>query len=251
MQPDKIVMILSARFANDTNSDLFDNYKFNNTVGELSTDILLNFLQVLLNSLQSEKWRILFENEELTDTLGRLLHLYAVDLAKNRNNVKRAKKVNEIKLLSVRMLSCVLEKLALNMDSPITMRFAQHLGEREAIVLPETERSFSAASHRSSRDLSEARNELLEAHLSLIDRFLQIIVQRQINFPSDIQGSFYCYLTDFRFYSDLDKVFRSTNMSHSNERLDAILNRLRTIKDAESERLSNSSSCEKISVIEC
>lgn len=100
-----LVDVLNTEYSNK-NLDLFDNYQFNNTLGELSTEILINFLKVIENIVQSEtSCRDGIESELFCDMLWNLFSSYIFDLEKNKNNVKRLKKVQAVKYYSVKILS--------------------------------------------------------------------------------------------------------------------------------------------------
>jgi hypothetical protein len=107
----KYVHILNTDYSRH-NSDLFENYRFNNTYGELSTDIVKTLLQTILNLISTGRDHLkqhLAGSAQLTQFIVQLLYSYLIDLDKNKNNVKRLRKIESIKLVSFKILNQLLE----------------------------------------------------------------------------------------------------------------------------------------------
>lgn len=104
-----LVELLNAEYSNK-NCDMFANYKFNNTIGELATETVLNILKALTNlSLNDQTVRDSVESELFCDMILDLFLSYMFDLEKNKNNVKRLKKIEAIKFYSIKILSQIFE----------------------------------------------------------------------------------------------------------------------------------------------
>jgi hypothetical protein len=111
----KIHSILTSSFNNKTNSDLFEKYQFNNKSGELKTDLLLLFLRLYSNIItfkcghldqsdnESDDYKNYIQTDKNYEFID-VLFIFMTDLIKNRNNVMRLKKIDSIRLLTLRIL---------------------------------------------------------------------------------------------------------------------------------------------------
>lgn len=109
-----LVELLKSEYSSK-NLDLFNNYRYNNTLGELATEIVLNILKALSNlSLNEQIVRESAESELFCDLVYELFSSYFFDLDKNKNNVKRLKKIEAIKFYSIKILSQILENFRKN-----------------------------------------------------------------------------------------------------------------------------------------
>ncbi|RNA31151.1 hypothetical protein BpHYR1_005295 [Brachionus plicatilis] len=104
-----LVELLNSEYS-AKNSDLFSNYRYNNTVGEMATEIVLNILKALANlSLNEQTVRESVESELFCDMMHELFLCYIFDLEKNKNNVKRLKKIEAIKFYSIKIFAEIFE----------------------------------------------------------------------------------------------------------------------------------------------
>ncbi|CAF1109444.1 unnamed protein product [Brachionus calyciflorus] len=106
-----LIDLLNSEYSHK-NQDLFENYKFNNTLGELSTEIVLNILKAFYNLSQNKQIvREAIESELYCDLVYELFSSYIFDLEKNKNNVKRIRKIQAIKFYTIKILSKTFEFL--------------------------------------------------------------------------------------------------------------------------------------------
>jgi hypothetical protein len=238
--------VLNSLYSSSRNKDLFENYVYNNTNGELATDVVELLLKVSLNMTKSsgENLKEMLDSELINEILLKLLHSYIVDLEKNRNNVKRTKRVESIKLTSLRILGNILdffhkhisdeengEELIRRNASAFVMAFL-HM---EPIFLPneakfgQGRRQFSSSFHLNS--LSSSRESLsskqqyhelmLHEYIRFVNSFLKLFVEilnderfADLNAAIGDSGesrTFYGYLIGSRFFDGVQSCFQISN----------------------------------------
>lgn len=239
--------ILNSFYSSSRNKDLFENYVYNNTNGELATDVVELLLKVSLNMTKSsdENLKEMLDSELVNEILLKLLHSYIVDLEKNRNNVKRTKRVESIKLISLQILANILdffhkhisdeengEELIRRNASAFVMAFL-HM---EPIFLPneakfgQGRRQFSSSLNLNS-NLSGSRESLsskqqyhdlmLHEYIRFVNSFLKLFVEilsderfADLNAAIGDSGqsrTFYGYLIGSRFFDGVQSCFQISN----------------------------------------
>ena len=102
-----LVQLLVSSFTDQTNPDLFEKYTFNNLDGDLYTDMLIKILNKI-NTLITDDL-ITLENQE-TNIID-LLFIFLKKFEKNNNNTKRSTRIQEIKYLSLNILSNLINNI--------------------------------------------------------------------------------------------------------------------------------------------
>jgi hypothetical protein len=102
-----LVQLLDSSFTDQTNPDLFEKYAFNNLDGDLYTDMLIKILNII-NTLITDEL-ITLENQE-TNIID-LLFIFLKKFEKNNNNTKRSTRIQEIKYLSLNILSNLINNI--------------------------------------------------------------------------------------------------------------------------------------------
>lgn len=242
---EKILSLLSSQFSTN-NTDLFDNYKFNNTNGDVMTDVLIDLLEAVLNLFKSEaRLQELKENRDLGEITCRLMHSYVVEFDKNKNNVRRIKRIQAIKLTSLQILNSV-AKFYVGDVGGNGENFVRYMSEIDPMYLPEVKKSNSGRG-----GLGQDSNELiLEAYIRLVGHYFGLISELKIE-PSLCKTPLYGYLTGARFYVALDECFKWPHLGHLSESFDRIFKFLSSARRDEeldtNSRTSSTSEYEKIS----
>jgi len=105
----ELIQLLESKF-NETNANLFENYNFQNVEGDADTDALVFMLKLLNNSTQNEQNRahvrqLMCLPRAHYECFVRLATCYLIDLRKCRNNVRRLKKLEEIRFNTLSIMN--------------------------------------------------------------------------------------------------------------------------------------------------
>lgn len=103
-----LVKLLDSSFTDQTNPDLFEKYTFNNLDGDLYTDMLIKLLNNINILIISDNLMNL-DNQD-TNIID-LLFIFLKKFEKNNNNTKRSTRLQEIKHLSLNILSNLINNI--------------------------------------------------------------------------------------------------------------------------------------------
>lgn len=242
----RLIEILHSDYSSK-NLDLFENYRFNNTAGEMSTEILLNILNVLYQLTNPENRTNLkdaLESEILNELLIQLLYSYIVDLEKNKNNVKRIKKIEGIKCCSIRVLNNILGYLKFEFERDETeqsvlkangLKLVQGVLDREKIEVdydPKREEKKILIGRLSMENMQCVdKRDTFMSYLRLVENLLGFYLNRLMVMKIEIkEKSFLGFLTSEEFFEKLNNHFRLRN-SEFNEIIESIFQTLVSIKN--------------------
>lgn len=214
----KLICLLCAHFS-PKNVNLFSGYTFNNTLGEASTDVLVDLMTTLRSLSESASFLTeLYGNEQLGQLVLRVLYAYIYELGKNGDNVRRARKLAAIKSMSLDVLSRVLDgfknNLATNQHGAEV--FVVHLSRLEAIQLPMVDKRIAAA--------ATSRLEMLESYVRFVNSYLGLVAQLKL-VPQTISSgclSMFGYLMSRKFYVGLNEYFKREDTKHINESIESV-----------------------------
>jgi hypothetical protein len=213
LEINRIFGILNGNYSSN-NLDLFDNYKYDNSVGEMDTEVLLLLLKSLKNltSVQAES-KLALKNFLENDTnsnecLAKLLMFYLIEFDKNRkNNLKRFKKIEQIKFICLCILNNCLAYL--NETSTLQVKDCKFL----RTILFESEPIFftydeSKASSRNSLKNEETvlKKETALVYLKLIDNMLKLYSSSGIEIKkAEVStNNFISFVLSNQFYDRLE-----------------------------------------------
>lgn len=231
-----LVELLNAEYSTK-NCDMFASYRFNNTIGELATEIVLNILKALANlSVNDQIVRDSMESELFCDMIYDLFLSYIFDLERNRNNVKRLKKIEAIKFYSIKILSQIFENFKKNDFEEIrqsvfyknSIKLAAKLLSGKLIVIncePE-----EARANRFDTGLID-KNVFFQIYLNLIESLFFIWKE---NGPSLVtidlnEGNFANYLVKQDLF--IERMTSARKNLLFKEKIDSILDILINLKD--------------------
>jgi hypothetical protein len=124
-----LVKLLDSSFTDQTNPDLFAKYTFNNLDGDLYTDMLIKLLNNINTLIISDNLMNLHNQD--TNIID-LLFIFLKKFEKNINNTKRSTRIQEIKHLSLNILSNLINNI--NVSSTDT-HLIEEILSKECFIL--------------------------------------------------------------------------------------------------------------------
>jgi hypothetical protein len=181
LEINNIFSIINENYSN-TNLDLFDNYKYDNKIGELDTEILLILLKTLNNLTSNQaECKISLKNFLENDTnsnecLAKLLIFFLIEFEKNKkNNLKRFKKIEQIKYFCLSILNNCLAYLKETSTTQIKeCRFLHAiLFESEPVLFQYDESKASTRNSLKNEEIT-LKKETAVTYLRLIENILKL-----------------------------------------------------------------------------
>ena len=191
LQINNIFSIINENYSS-TNLDLFDNYKYDNKIGELDTEVLLILLKTLNNLTSNQaECKISLKNFLENDTnsnecLAKLLIFFLIELDKNKkNNLKRFKKIEQIKYFCLSILNNCLAYLEETSTLQIKgCRFLHAiLFESEPVLFLYDESKVSTRNSLKNEEIT-LKKETAVTYLRLIENILKLYLISGIEIKS-------------------------------------------------------------------
>ncbi len=202
-----LVKLLDSSFTDQTNPDLFEKYTFNNLDGDLYTDMLIKLLNNINTLIISDNLMNL-DNQD-TNIID-LLFIFLKKFEKNNNNTKRSTRIQEIKHLSLNILSNLINNI--NVSSTDT-HLIEEILSRECFILQ----------FKSNQSID---NSMI--YLKLVENLLQSCLKFKISNLNVSNESILNYLKDEKLLENL-KIYETE--PKLKECLESIFNLLIELKE--------------------
>lgn len=212
----QLFKMLEASFTEQSNGDLFNKYTFNNTSGELYTDMLVKLLKTINDLTLHTDEPNLKDIFEFYQQIVDLLFGYIYNFEKNnKNNAKRRGKIEKVKYLSLSIMS----NLVKNINKNGTQYDSNELKFIEKILTKECDIS-KLDSNKSVQLQKEATANNSLVYLQLIENLIDCCVHFDIKHTDYDLKSVYSYITsdlminnlkdyekDSKFKIQLEKIY--------------------------------------------
>jgi len=202
-----LVKLLDSSFTDQTNPDLFEKYTFNNLDGDLYTDMLIKLLNNINTLIISDNLMNL-DNQD-TNIID-LLFIFLKKFEKNNNNTKRSTRIQEIKHLSLNILSNLINNI--NVSSTDT-HLIEEILSKECFILQ----------FKSNQSID---NSMI--YLKLVENLLQSCLKFKISNLNVSNESILNYLKDEKLLENL-KIYETE--PKLKECLESIFNLLIELKE--------------------
>jgi len=202
-----LVKLLDSSFTDQTNPDLFEKYTFNNLDGDLYTDMLIKLLNNINTLIISDNLMNLHNQD--TNIID-LLFIFLKKFEKNNNNTKRSTRIQEIKHLSLNILSNLINNI--NVSSTDT-HLIEEILSKECFILQ----------FKSNQSID---NSMI--YLKLVENLLQSCLKFKISNLNVSNESILNYLKDEKLLENL-KIYETE--PKLKECLESIFNLLIELKE--------------------